>query len=514
MALETATLIKPREAEGEKARREKARRRLSAFCHYVSRWYRRAPHLDLAAEMLEQVEIYIRTKGRTGVGRLLIFMPPRHGKSELVSKHFPAWVLGKLPDTRVILASYGADLAVSNSRAAREIVMGQQYKALFGEASIVETPVELSADSRSVEAWDLSRPHRGGVVATGVGGGITGKGAHLLIIDDPFKNREEAESALTRERVWNWWTSSAYTRLEDGGAVVGMLTRWHPDDWAGRLLRAMGEDPSADQYVVVCLPALAAPEKVDDESRRAGLLRGVWIEGKDALGRKAGQALWPEKYDEAVLGSIRSNIGIYDFEALYQQNPYLRSGSFFLREWLPVVEHMPKAYEIAERVRYWDKAASARGDYTAGVLMCRTHSGEYYIEHVARIQANTGERDRLMLETGKYDRTRQGPQTTQYHQQDPGAAGRDSAEATNLMYAKAGIAARFEPLSGDKEVRAGPFSSACQGGRVRLLRGGWNEAFIEELASFPLGKHDDQVDAAASAFNRLASGGPVILFGA
>ena len=255
--IEAPVFAKPQEALDERVRREKGRRHLADFCAYVSPWYQRARHLDYAAEMLEQVETYIRSKGRTGIGRMLIFMPPRHGKSELVSKHFPAWVMGRLPDTRVILTSYGADLAVSNSRASREIVQGIKFRALFGDLATVDAPVELSQDSRSVEAWDLAAPNRGGVVASGVGGGITGKGAHLMIVDDPFKNRDEAESETARERVWNWWTSSAYTRLEDGGAVVGMLTRWHPDDWAGRLLKAMAIEPGADRYVVVCLPALA-----------------------------------------------------------------------------------------------------------------------------------------------------------------------------------------------------------------------------------------------------------------
>lgn len=505
---EAAVQFSQEAALKERVRREKARRRLVDFMQYVSPWYRAASFQRYVAEYLEQVETYVRTGGTTGIGRLLISLPPRHGKSEMVSRHFPAWVLGRLPNSRVILASYGADLAMDNSRAARNLVMSERYQAVFGALAEGGT-VELSSDSRSVQAWDLAAPNRGGVVAAGVGGGITGKGAHLLVIDDPFKNRKEAESEVYRQDVWDWWTSSAYTRLEQGGAVIGMFTRWHADDWAGRLLRAMATDEGAENWVTISLPAIADNGFESDlswEEYALGQLRnGVWVDREDPLGREAGRALWPEKYNEEDLGRIRASVGIYDWEALYQQRPYLRSGAFFSREWLPVVEEGPRAEETAERVRYWDKASSATGDYTAGVLMCRTQGGVYYVEHVVRGQWTAGERDRVMVETAKFDLMRLGATVQTWHQQDPGSAGRDSAEATNRLLAEAGMEARFETVSGSKEVRAGPWSSMCQGGGVRLVRGGWNEAFIEEHTAFPLGRYDDQVDAAASAFGKLAS---------
>jgi len=502
------------EALRERARREKARRHLIDFCQYVSPWYRAARHHVLAADYLEQVETYIRTRGENGIGRLLIFMPPRHGKTELVSKHFPAWVLGRLPDSRVILASYGADLAEGSSRAVRANVQSSQYGAVFGEKSTLDSAVELSTDSRSVKAWDLAIPGRGGVAAAGVGGGITGKVAHLLIVDDTCKNREEAESESNRERVWDWWTSSAYTRLEDGGAVVGMLTRWHQDDWAGRLIKQMASETKADRYVVVCLPALAEAELKEgwEQVQRERMMEGVWIERKDELLRKPGEALWREKFSEQDLERIRANIGIYDFEALYQQQPYLRSGSYFMRDWLPVVEQGARAEEIKARVRYWDKASSKSGDYTAGVLMSRMEDGKYYVEHVTRGRWTMHERERVMIETGTMDKNRPGAAVQTWHQQDPGSAGLDSAKATNASLAASGIEAHFETVTGSKEDRAGPYSGMCQAGNVYLMRGGWNHDFVEEHVAFPKGKYDDQVDAAASAFNKLSEVGPVVLF--
>jgi predicted phage terminase large subunit-like protein len=503
--------IQPDEARRELAMRELARRHVIDFQEYVSPWYKAAAHHRLAAEYLEQTLTYLVTKGESGVGRLLILEPPRHGKSEQVSRHFPAWMLGqlsrgKLQELRVILTSYGADLAQGNSRSVRELVKSDRYRAIFGDLGTVEQAVELSSDSRSVQSWELAAPLRGGVTAAGVGGGITGKGAHLLIVDDPFKNREEAESEARRAMVWDWWTSSAYTRLEDGAVVIGMLTRWHGDDWAGRLLRTMAIDPRADRWVVVSLPALAqAPSEVKDWDayQTAKLMEGIWVEQGDALGRKAGQALWPAKYDEGDLERIRANIGAYDFEALYQQQPFLRLGNLFKRDWFPVAEEAP-VENLVKRVRYWDKAGSVGGDYTVGVLLGITENETIYVEHVARGQWTPGEREAAILRTAQEDLRRPGPRVEIWHPQDPGSAGLDSAQATNRMLARAGIEAHFEPVTGDKVLRAGPWSTACEAGQVRVVRGGWNTDYIEEHVAFPKGKYDDQVDGSSGAFGKLA----------
>jgi len=504
--------ISPEEARRELAGRELARRHLVDFSEYMyPNWYRAAAHHRLVGEMLEQVETYVRTKGKTGIGRLLILEPPRYGKSEQASRHFPAWILGKLPDTRIILTSYGADLAGKHSRAARDLVDGDRYRAVFGDLATVEAPVELSEESRAVNAWDLGAPHRGGLTAAGVGGGITGSGANLFIVDDPFKNREEAESEARRNSVWEWWTSTAYTRLEDGAAVVGMLTRWHQDDWAGRLLKAMASDPKADRWVVLCLPALWREPEIPDgktfeQYQHEKLLEGVWLDQADPMGRTAGQALWPTKYNEEDLERIAANVGPYDFEALYQQWPYLRSGSFFKREWFTIVDAV-KPDELVQRIRVWDKAGTATGeggDFAAGVLMSISKDEIIYVEHVVRGQWTPGKREDTILSTGKLDiQQRKGPRTVIWHQRDPASAGLDSAQATNRKLAKAGLVAHFEAVSGDKEVRAGPWSSACEGGMVRLVRGAWNEPFIEEHVAFPKGKFDDQVDAASTGYSKL-----------
>ena len=526
--------VNTEEALRERVLREKARRHLIDFTQYVSPWYRPSRHHSLVAEYLELVETYIRTGGRTGIGRLMILMPPRHGKTELVSKHFPAWVMGKNPDKRVIMCSYGADLAVDNSRQVRNIVDGIRYGAVFGELSSIgveTTPVQLSEDSRSVEAWNLALPNRGGMVATGVGGAITGKGAHLLCVDDPVKNRDEAESETNRGRVWDWWTSTAYTRLEDAAAVILIQTRWHGDDLAGRLLSSMAKDPKADQWVVLCLmgrweePVSSDPVPIDQVSSdpvssvtvasgpvssstewekyfKEQLEYGVWEEREDPMGRREGEALWPEKYNEDDLERIEANIGPYDFQALYQQLPFARQGQMFKREWFKIVDEALQ--NIVERVRFWDKAGTQGGGaFTAGVLMERTESGLIIVEHVERDQWETYERDERIVATGKSDLQRKGPTTIIWHEREPGSAGEDSAKMLNAKLASAGLTGYYEAPTGSKEVRAGPWSSAGMAGIVRLVKGGWNKAYIDEHAAFPKGKYKDQVDGSSGAYAKV-----------
>lgn len=503
-------LITPEVAQQERARRELGRRHLVDMSTYIAPYYRPARHHRLVGELLELVETYVRTRGQTGINRLLILEPPRHGKSEQMSRHFPPWVLGRLPDTRFILTSYGADLATKFSRSARDILLSAHYSALFGEKGVVDAPVEISEDNRSVKAWDLAAPHRGGMVAAGVGGAITGTGANLFLVDDPFKNREEAESESHRDAVWEWWTSTAYTRLEDGAAVVASLTRWHGDDLAGRWLKAMATDPKADQWVVLCLPAIWEEPEIPagmsfEQFQRDMMLEGVWVDQKDPLDRKPGEALWPEKYNEEDLERIRVNIGEYDWQALYQQRPYSRQGNFFRREWFTIVEAPPNIEEIVVRMWFWDKAGSqlGNGDYACGGVMSLTKDDLVIVENVARWQCTPGERDEMMKSSMKADRETGRPIHFIWHQQDPGSAGLDSAQATNRMLAKEGFTVRFETMSGDKEVRAGPWSSALQGGQVRLVRGAWNQPFIEEHIGFPKARFDDQVDMSSWGYSKL-----------
>lgn len=430
-----------------------ARESLLAFTRATFPKYSFATHLYKIAGALSAVE-----SGR--VRRLIVTIPPRHGKSELVAVRFPAWYLGRNPDHRVILASYAADLAQRFSRQGRAVIQSELYDRLF-------PGVALAQDSRSVDAWDIAG-RRGGLKAVGVGGPLTGHGANLLLIDDPVKNREEAASQIYRESVWNWYTSTAYTRLEDSASIVVVMTRWHEDDLVGRLLAAQS-DPAADQWTILHMPALS----------------------------ETGDALWPEKYDAEALASIKANIGAYDWESLYQGNPTPREGAFFKVGLIEIVDAIPSH---ARRCRGWDKGATAGGgDPTAGTKLA-TADGIYYIEDLVHGQWDTGERDRNIRQTAELD----GLECAQWGEQEPGSGGKDAAR--NFIQLLAGFNVFVAPSTTNKEARADGFSAQVNAGNVKMLRGAWNKLALEEMRTFPLGKHDDIVDGASGAFNWLAMG--------
>jgi predicted phage terminase large subunit-like protein len=277
-----------------------ARGHLRLFGQYVTpAWQWNPRHWKLIAEKLMAVE-------RGEIKRLMIFTPPRHGKSELSTIHFPAWYLMRNPHRRIIVTSYSADLAKTFSLRTRALV--REYgKQLFN--------IELSDELQKAEQWGL-KGHHGMLLAAGVGGPITGQGAGLFLIDDPLKNAEEANSPTIRQKIWDWWTSTAYTRLEPDGAVVLTLTRWHDDDLAGRLLKEMGKE-DGEQWEVLRLPAVA--ENINGDP--------------DPLKRTDGESLWPERFDEGTLERIKRSVGTYVWNALYQQRPQDLAGGGFKAHW-------------------------------------------------------------------------------------------------------------------------------------------------------------------------------------
>lgn len=421
-------------------------------------WLRRAapsyvwdwPYLTLIREHLDRI-----TTG--DLRRLAIFVPPRHGKSALATIRYPVYRLARDPGLRVIVGCYNSLLAEKFSRQSLRLAR--------------EQGVPLNTERQAVHDWETLAG--GGLRAVGVGGGITGQGGDLVVIDDPVKSREEANSPTYRERVWDWYTNDLYTRLEPKSAIVLIQTRWHDDDLAGRILAS----ETADEWTVLSLPAEA--------------------EVGDPLGRALGEPLCPDRFDAAALADIRATLGTWAYTALYQQRPLPAGGGMFRREWLPIVEVAPA---LARRVRYYDKAGTpGGGDYSVGVLLSRTADGIFYIEHVVRGQWSALERERILRQTAELD----GPGVAIWIEQEPGSGGKESAEAS--VRSLAGFTVHAEPVTGAKDVRAMPFAAQCEAGNVRLVRGAWNGAFIDELMSFPSGAHDDQVDAAAGAFNKLAA---------
>lgn len=389
---------------------------------------------------------------------LVITLPPRHMKSTIVSECLPAWAISRDPaHTEVAVASYDQTQADKMSRACRAMFDDPVHKRVFPH-QVFEVD--------SVREWMLrgkvnSRPS---MIAVGVGTGLTGSGADLLIIDDPVKDAASAESSRRRDTVYDWYRWVAESRLSPGGKVLIVMTRWHHDDLVGRLLR---DNP--DRWQVLHMPAIS-----DD-----------------------GKALWPERYSIDELMIRRRALGSRVFEAQYQGRPSPVSGGFFRREWMRVGRPFPPE---ARRVRYWDKASThGDGDWTVGTLMA-AWEGRYCIEHVARIQGSPYEVQTLIRETAKRD----GPEVMIRMEQEPGSSGADVIDhyAREVLM---GFDFRADRVTGPKTVRAGALAAAMEAGNVDLVPGDWNRDWEDELAEFPLGSHDDQVDSASGALNALAS---------
>lgn len=448
-------------AIAELARRELARRRAGTpyidFLPTVAppNWTFDVPHLRLIGEHLDAV-----TRGE--IDRLAIFMPPRHAKTETVTIRYPVHRLERDPSTRALVTGYNQQVARKFSRKTRNIIYDR---------------IELS-DKTSSDEWETKAG--GGLVARGVGTPPTGYGFDLILIDDPIKKREEAESPVYREKLWDWYTDDLYTRLEPGGAIILTLTRWHHDDLAARAIAS-----EANRWTILRLPALA--------------------EENDPVGRQPGQALWPDRYNETSLARIRQvqnkRDGAYSFESLFQQNPTPREGAFFKVGQLQIVDAVPAGLTTC---RAWDLAASAgKGDYTAAVKIGVDKQGVWYILDMQRGQWSPDERDSVMRRIAALD----GYDVRIRMAQDPGQAGVDQAMRLTRMLA--GYSIRSERVSGDKATRASGLAAQLNAGNVRLLRGSWNADLIEEFRQFPQGKNDDIVDATADAFNECSQRGAV-----
>jgi len=493
----------PKQAMLVALEREQARRHLLDFATTMNPKYQRTAAHELIAHKLEQVERYIISGGKEGIGRLMIFMPPRHGKTEL-SKLFQAWFLGRNPDMHVITTPYSADLANDNSRAVRDLILSKAYAGVFGNLTSSNAPVELSEDARSIEAWSLKAPHKGGMLSAGVGGGITGRGAHLLNIDDPFKNRDEAGSEAHRKRVLSWYRSVAYTRLEYGGAVVLINTRWDQEDLSGELLKHMVSDDLGDNWDVVFLPAFALEDRLypkDEAEFRENLLRGIYIPlGGDQIGRKKGAALWVDKYDERRLEIIRSNTLDFEFAAQYQQMPRLAEGNFFDDRDFQIVERAP---EKLTWFRYVDlaKGQNTENDFNCTYAVAMDAKGDLYIRDPLK-ERNIDEflpQCRLLMLSDEERGVTWGIEDVAFQF----LVVRDFLSDPQL----ANISITGIPVKGSKEDRARAWRLRAKQGKVKLVRGVWNLDFVRVAASFPNGRHDDDVDSVSGGVEMIAGGG-------
>lgn len=428
----------------------------------------------------------------TPLNRLMIFIPPQHGKSELVSINAPARYLAEHPDHYWVAASYAETLAVRNSRHARNLVRSLEFRELYGLA--------LSRASNSVTEWEFEG-HRGGFYAVGVGGALTGRTADVLVIDDPVKDRQDADSSTIRENVWDWWKTVARTRLNPDSVVIVVMTRWHHDDLAGRILDGadgeLGEGRVEDggEWTVVELPALARED--------------------DTLGREAGDPLMVPHHNhvskEAAIewyDRTRKSIGPRDWSALYQQRPSQDEDAIFPEHWWGAYRwsELPQSY--IHVIQFWDTALkdSTRNDYHACVTIGVAGDGVYVLD-VWRKRMQFPE----LIAQARNRRALFAPTHIPFENK---AAGLPAVQA--LREERIGgpepltEVEEWDPGTRDKVMRAFAVQPKIAAGQVRLpinedgTRPDWVRTFLDELSSFPLGAHDDMVDAFTGAMLRSA----------
>ena len=424
-----------------------------------------AHHHRQIARKLEAVE-------RGDIKRLMIFMPPRHGKSMLASEYFPAWYLGRNPDQYVIAATYAQDLADDFGRKVRNQIVDPSFNEIF-------PGVGIQNDSTSAKRFhitaqdDFSTTQNGAYFAVGVGGPLTGRGAHLLLIDDPVKNREEADSETIRKKVKDWYTSTAYTRLMPGGRVVIIQTRWHEDDLSGWLL----EEHQHEGWEVLDLPAIDAANK----------------------------ALWPEQYPVEALDKIKLAVGQRDWSALYQQRPSPEDGNYFKREWLHEVEVIPTKASLAIYGAS-DYAVTANGgDYTVHVVIGIDRAKRLYLLDLWRQQTSSEDWVEAFCDLVlKWKPIGWAEETGQIRSGVGPFLAKRQAERGAMVYREA------FPTRGDKAIRAQSIRGRISMFGLHVLRGSpfWAD-LVSEMMSFPVGVNDDQVDAlglAGQLIDRMMSG--------
>ncbi len=434
--------------------------------------WRPAPHLEEINRWLMKI--------MTGeCRRLIIEAPPRHGKTELVCKKFPGLFLQTFPRRKVGLASYGADLSTKSCRYVRD------QTAEFGPRTF---GYGVHPQDCSEAEWSLvdraGKATGGSMRAFGVGGGILGDGFDLWIIDDPIK-ADESRSPTVLNNCWEWWKGTAMDRLNPGGtaAIIVMMQRLNERDLVGRLKEEGGWD-------VLTLRAAA--------------------EEDDVLGRAPGDYLWPEAYggwDDSFYEASRAES--FWWASKYQQRPFPRGGGMIQTAWIEdnAVDFAPAGIE--KRIRWWDFAATeGGGDYSVGALL-GIKGDHVFIEDIRRGQWGPGRRDGIIKATCDDDNRRY-PNVTTWGEQQPGPAGKPAAELFTRMLVPHGA---FCELSGkDKETRAGGIAAAFSRGDVHVCRGyaesggNWYRDLVAEMSAFPAGKHDDIVDACASAYNKIALG--------
>lgn len=442
--------------------RELARRNLLNFNKYVYPNYKVNWHIELLCQALDLV---IEGKIRF----LIVEMPPRHSKSLNVSQLFPAYVVGRNKDDSVIVASYSGDLATDHGRETRNLIATQEYQNIFD--------TKLAADSNAKGKWNTNG--KGAYNAAGVGGSITGKGAKYFVVDDPFKDRKEADSELIREERWKWFRSVARTRLTPDGGMVLMHTRWHDDDLIGKVTR---EDDWVDYFDFL-------------EGKKAKWVRLTLpaIAEKDEKYRKQGEALWPGHYNLDELMSIKSDLGSYEWSALYQQNPLDEESQEFKKHWFKEVE----MYEVdkfqTRRFITIDTAISEKAiSDNTGITINYVNQQNFW--HLKAFKIKVSPTDLIELLFTLFDSVRPekiGIEKTIYLQAIKPFLDEEMRRRNKFL-----PIVELDHQQTAKELRIRGLTPRYENGSIFHIKGECKD-LEEELLRFPKSVHDDVMDSAA-----------------
>lgn len=425
-------------------------------------------HHERIAEELQHIAKF----GDRDYKILILSVPPRHGKSKQATIDFPAWLLGNFPDKEVITASYSAELATDFGTQTRELIQSEAYHAIFS--------TRLKTDQKAKGRWKVAVPDEkgkmkstgGGYTSIGIGGAATGRGADVFIVDDPIKNREEADSEVYRDRVWNWFISTAWTRLHPKGVMIVIMTRWNMDDLVGRITERTEE--------------LGSLVKIK-------LLRFKAIADKDSKRRKEGEALWPERYPVDNLLATKSLIGPYEFQSLFQGTPILAGDREFKEEWLRSIDEEDVALMNTRNFLTVDTAMSKKtqADFCG---FCDNRVNKENFWHLMAWRMKIGPEalvDTLFTLYAKNRYEKIGIEKTAYL--DGLKPYLDSEQRKRNVFLPI-VELQHKQVA--KEVRVRGLIPRYASGSVFHVTGRC-DALEEEMMQFPSGVHDDVIDAVA-----------------
>lgn len=458
-----------KEALKEILRRSLARQTLLGFTLYTFPEYQAG---WVHEEICQKLDEFLDKVRRKESPRLMLTMPPRSGKTEIASRRFPAYVLGRYPDTSIIATSYSSDLASRNNRDVQRVMDNNHYLNLFPDSTLSGKNSNNKNQTylRNSDIFEVVG-HKGVYKSAGVGAGITGMGGDILIIDDVFKDRSEADSPTIRNKVYNWYTSTLYTRLAPGGGILIIMTRWHVDDLCGRLLE---KDKDAKQWEIIEYPAIATHNEPH---------------------RKKGEALHPERYPLEELLRIKSDVGSRDWEALYQQHPTIDGGAVFKKEWIKHWTVLPDRFDTM--LTSWDMTFKATDttDYVVGQVWGRKGADCYLIDQVRKRMSFTDTIHDFVKLSNKH------PKALKKLVEDKANG---PAVIDVLKKHVQGIVPIIPKES--KVARAYAVTPMWEAGNVYIpspIICPWVEDYVTELTNFPVVAHDDQVDATTQALREL-----------